>query len=233
MGTELCSRGESRPVTFPGRSGQPAVSTMLLRRRLVSLRQQQANLGKMAIPDRAVFNGPALLAWCRWTDTEITAHRGHIGLPIAPKMSRGGSDADVPNMLAQPGKRFAITVVQDAYEEVHDLILYGHTPVNLYSIRPGCKAKRGLIKTEAQNRGERVFAPRRTTTVQHQKNCRLCSVACTGGMSSEAPISGAVWLTATSSLPARDLQCSDGGGIRTSGSLSTTSCVAAQYGWRL
>ncbi|OXC73494.1 hypothetical protein BSU04_36915 [Caballeronia sordidicola] len=37
-------------------------------------------------------------------------------------------------MLAQPGKRFAITVVQYAYEVVHDLILYGHTHVNLYSI---------------------------------------------------------------------------------------------------
>jgi hypothetical protein len=35
-------------------------------------------------------------------------------------MSRSGSYAHVADMLAQPGKRFAITVVQDADELVHD-----------------------------------------------------------------------------------------------------------------
>ena len=50
---------------------------------------------------------------------QIATHRGQIRLAVASQMPRGICHAHVPNVLAQPGKRFAVIVVQDAYEVVN------------------------------------------------------------------------------------------------------------------
>jgi hypothetical protein len=52
---------------------------------------------------------------------------------------RGIRHTNIPHVLAQPGKRFAVVVVQDADEMVHGCDLYMHTTVNLYSILVGRK----------------------------------------------------------------------------------------------
>jgi len=92
----------------------------MLQQRLVSLCQQLADLGKIVIADRAVFNRPAMLMRRWWPYAEIAAHRGQVRFAIASQMSRSSSHAHVSDMLAQPRKRFAVTVVQDADELIHD-----------------------------------------------------------------------------------------------------------------
>jgi len=74
----------------------------------------------MVIADRAVFNRPAILMRHWWAYSEIAAHSGQVRFAVASQMSRRSSHAHVSDMLAQPRKRFAVTVVQDADELVHD-----------------------------------------------------------------------------------------------------------------
>jgi hypothetical protein len=93
---------------------------VLLQRSLDPLCEQVADLGEMAIADRAVFNGPAMLARRRRTHAQIATDGGQVRFAAASQMSRSSSHAHVADMLAQPDKRFAVTVVQDAYEVVHD-----------------------------------------------------------------------------------------------------------------
>ena len=92
----------------------------MLRQRLVSVCQQLADLGKIVVADSAVVSRSAMLTRRWWTYAEIAAHRGQVRFAVASQMSRSGGHAHVSNMLAQPRKRFAITVVQDADELVHD-----------------------------------------------------------------------------------------------------------------
>jgi hypothetical protein len=92
----------------------------MLQQHLVSLRQQLADPGKIVIADRAVFNRPAMLMRCWRTYSKIAAHRGQVRFAVASQMSRSSSHAHVSDMLAQLRKRFAVAVVQDADELIHD-----------------------------------------------------------------------------------------------------------------
>jgi hypothetical protein len=89
-----------------------------------SLCEQLTDLGEMGITDSAVLNGAEVLARHGWAHAQIAAYRGEIRLAVASQMAGGGSHARVAGMLAQPGKRLAVIVVQDA-----DKLIHGLTPV--------------------------------------------------------------------------------------------------------
>jgi len=134
---------------------------MVFRRGLASLRKQLTDLGEMAIADRAVLNGPDVLAWHGRAYAQIAAYRGDIRLAVASQMPRSGSYARVASVLAQPGERLAVVVIQDADKLVHGLTptcMNIHT-VNLYSILGRCKRRVRL--TMKRGGGSGCHAPRR------------------------------------------------------------------------